>query len=452
MNRLQAGFARANINPMLGIQVRGYFKERIADQILDDLELNCIALSTGDAPVLLIAVDNCAMTNALAAQYRNRISEAVNVERANIFISCTHTHTGPNFATVGNEKADALICEYREFVGHRIVDVARLAVADMKPARMGWGIGQAPNVAFVRRFRMKDGSIQTNPGVNNPDIVEPIGSIDERVHVVRFDRDGGDTIVLANFGNHPDTVGGCGISGDWPSFVRKTVEKVLDNTKCIFFNGAQGDVNHVNVHPQGGDFNGMFHDFDGVSRGYAHARHIGNVVTGAVLQVYEKVWYKDVDSIKAISHKFQLPSNMPAPEQMPEARRINELHLAGKDDEIPYKGMMLTTVVAEAARMINLEHGPESFEMELSGIAIGDVAMVGIQGEPFNDIGLGIKDTEGWGTILPCCLTNGAIGYFPTMNAYEEGGYEARSSRFKAGVAERIVEEAKKLLAMLKED
>lgn len=43
------------------------------------------------------------------------------------------------------------------------------------------------------------------------------------------------------------------------------------------------------------------------------------------------------------------------------------------------------------------------------------------------------------------------IGYFPTMNAYEESGYEALSSRFKAGVAERIVEGAKKLLGMLKE-
>ena len=113
--------------------------------------------------------------------------------------------------------------------------------------------------------------------------------------------------------------------------------------------------------------------------------------------------------------------------------------------------MMLTTVVAEAQRMLRLENGPESFRMELSGVAIGPVVMVGIPGEPFNDIGLGIKDTEGWDVILPCCLTNGYIGYFPTMNAYTEGGYEARSSSFKAGVAERIVGESKKLLTKLKE-
>lgn len=447
MNLLQAGFARANINPMLGIGVSGYFVERFADSVLDDLEVNCVALCAAQTKTLLITVDLLGPESACYDIFRENISKATGIPTNAIFISATHTHTGP---IVDDKSTDVKVQEYITFLGARLVDVSVLAMQDLKPARMGWGIGQAPNVAFVRRFRMRDGSIQTNPGVNNPDIVEPIGSIDERVNVLRIDREGGETLVLANFGNHPDVVGGCSISGDWPSMTRRTVEKVLDDTKCIFFNGAQGDVNHVNVHPNGGDFNGMFNDFDGVSRGYAHAQHIANVVTGAVLQVYEKVTYLDVDTIKTMSHVFQLPSNMPNPEDLPNARYINQMHLDGKDAELPYKGMMLTTVVAEAKRMLRLENGPESFRMELSGVAIGPVVMVGIPGEPFNDIGLGIKDTEGWDVILPCCLTNGYIGYFPTMNAYTEGGYEARSSSFKAGVAERIIEEAKIMLSELK--
>ncbi len=39
-------------------------------------------------------------------------------------------------------------------------------------------------------------------------------------------------------------------------------ERLIDGN-----NGAQGDINHVNVHPKGGDLNGMFMDFDDVSRG-----------------------------------------------------------------------------------------------------------------------------------------------------------------------------------------
>jgi len=37
------------------------------------------------------------------------------------------------------------------------------------------------------------------------------------------------------------------------------------------------------------------------------------------------------------------------------------------------------------------------------------------------------------------------------MSAYDEGGYEALSSRFKAGVAEKIIEESKNLLNELKD-
>lgn len=46
--------------------------------------------------------------------------------------------------------------------------------------------------------------------------------------------------------------------------------------------------------------NDLENDFDDVLRGYGHSRHIANVVTGAVLQAYDKVNYTDVDSIKLI--------------------------------------------------------------------------------------------------------------------------------------------------------
>ena len=48
--------------------------------------------------------------------------------------------------------------------------------------------------------------------------------------------------------------------------------------------------------------------------------------------------------------------------------------------------------------------------------------------------------------IMPCALTNGSMGYFPMQSAFDEGGYEARSSNYKAGVAEAIIEGGKALL------
>ena len=220
--------------------------------------------------------------------------------------------------------------------------------------------------------------------------------------------------------------------------------------KSIFFNGAQGDVNHVNVNAKGGDFNDTFHDFDDVDRGYGHARHMGNVVAAAVLQVFDKVTYTDVDSLKTLEKTIPIPSNMPTAEQVKEAHVINDLHNAGRDADIPFEGMELTTVVAEAGRMVRLEHGPESFPMEFLGVALGNIALFGIPGEPFTGVGRGIKEAKGWDLVLPCCLVNGCRGYFPMQDAYDEGGYEARSSNFKAGAAELIIKEGCQLLDELR--
>lgn len=458
MNNLSVGFARVNITPMMGIGIVGYFIPRFAEGVLDDLYINALALQSGDVTTVLMTLDHCGVVREIVQDFAAHISQATGIPTDRILLHATHTHTGP--AIIDPTKPPAMNQEftsvdpvkekaYYDFVCGRLCDAARFALDDLKPATMGYGIGEAPNIAFVRRFRMKDGSVQTNPGVDNPNIDHPIGDVDERVNVVRFDRKGGDHIVLVNFGDHPDVVGGCKISADWPGFVRTTVERVLPHTKCIFFNGAQGDVNHVNVHPRGGYLNGMFMDFDDVARGYDHAKYMGRVVTAGVLQAYDKVQYVDVDSIRCIQRTVQVASNMPTAQELAEAEKVNTLHEAGRDKELPYSGMMLTTVVAEAARMVKLKDGPESFPMELSGVAIGPVAMVGLPGEPFTGIGRGLKAAEGWELVMPCCLTNGSEGYFPMQDAYDEGGYESRSSYFKAGVAEFLIDEGRKLLADL---
>ena len=53
MNVLQAGFARVNVTPMMGIPMRGYFKVRLAEGVLDDLEINALALACGETKMLL---------------------------------------------------------------------------------------------------------------------------------------------------------------------------------------------------------------------------------------------------------------------------------------------------------------------------------------------------------------------------------------------------------------
>jgi len=413
--------------------------------VLDPLQVNTLALACGEEKVVILSVDNCGIKQRILEPLRRQVSQATGIPVAGIYIHATHTHTGPY---VDPDASEPLEQDYSKLLLRRMADSAVLALQDLQPARMGIGVGQAPNIAFIRRFRMRDGSVRTNPGVNNPEVLEPMGQVDERVNVLRFDR-AQDTLVLVNFGNHPDTVGGSKISADWPAFVRSTLEQAIPGVKCLFLNGAQGDVNHVNVFPKEGDLNDMFNDFDDVTRGYGHARHLGRVVAGGVLQVFDKVAYRDVDRLRCLETTVHIPAYLPKPEELPEAHRINDLHEAGKDDELPYSGMMLTTVVAEAARMVRLEHGPAYFDMPMTAIAIGDVAMVGIAGEPFTGIGRALKEAPGWALVLPTCNTGGNEGYFPMQEAYDEGGYEAKASNFAPGVAELLIKEGEDLLAKL---
>ncbi len=439
------GFSRVDVTPPMGISVEGYFIDRYADGVLDNIEINTVAINKDQITVFLISMDNCEIRADILREFRVEISKQTNVPVDAIFIHTTHTHTGPSI----KKSDDKLINEYKFFAIKKCVESCVSAIGDLKPAKMGYGVGVAPNIAFIRRFLMKDGSFMTNPGVNNPDIVAPVGQVDERVGVLRFDRENAESVVVVNFANHPDTVGGCKISGDWPAFTRKYVEKAIENTKCIFFNGAEGDVNHVNVHPTKGDFNDLEEDFDGCSRGYGHARHMGRVVAGAVMQVYDKVNYLDVDAVKYMQKYVNIPSNMPTKEELVLAHKYNDLHKAGQDEKIPFDAMMLTTVVAEAERMVNLQNGPEYFALEIGAVRIGNVAFVSIPGEPFNGVGTALKLADGYDLVIPCCLTNGAEGYFPMKDAYEQGGYEARSSIFKAGVAEIIIDNGLEILSQI---
>ena len=112
--------------------------------------------------------------------------------------------------------------------------------------------------------------------------------------------------------------------------------------------------------------------------------------------------------------------------------------------------MELTTVVAEALRMVKLENSPKTKVMEMKGLRLGNIALVGIPGEPFTEIGERIKAIGGFDLIMPCALTNGYEGYFPSKAAYQEGGYEAKTSEFRDTVSDKMVDSASNILTKLK--
>lgn len=452
MNDLKIGYAEENINPKLGIAIEGYYVPRFAKGILSDLKAIALAVKSGDETVIILSLDICEIDLNALNKIKSAIAVKTGIKAENLFISATHTHTGPCLKESGYFDYDAeLVKEYLDFLAAQSAVAAKTAIQDLKPAKMGYATGKAPDrIAYIRRYKMKDGSTMTCPPINDPNIDYPLGTLDQRVNVLRFDRENAENIVIMNYGIHADTVNGEMISSDWVGWAQSTLAKSLDGVKCVCIMGAQGDVGSTNVHPTDSDMNDTEISFDNEMKSPGMARFVGRALAGTVLQVYDKVQYVDVDSIKIITEPCKVDINVPDKKDLPLAHKYAELHEQGRDDLIPFKAMELTTVVAEAMRMCDLENSPEMTSMLMTGVRLGNVSLVGIPGEPFTEIGVKIKEIGGYDLIMPCALTNGYEGYFPSKEAYDEGGYEARTSRYKPTVYDAIIDTARKLLKKIK--
>lgn len=444
---MKIGFSKVCINPPYGAPIIGYYEERLVKGIHDNLYARAVAFDDGEKKAAVIAVDVCELDQSYCDAMKKLINKDLGICEDAIFINCSHTHTGP---LVGNDFAsDKKSSEtYDNFLINSVRDSVAFALGDMAEASIEVAQAEAKNVSFVRRFRMKDGSVATNPGVNNENIDHALGTPNETVKLVKIVRENANDIFIVNFGTHPDSVGGEYISADYMGYVCDIIEKAVPYTNCMFLLAPQGDVNHVNVHPTKGESKISTIDFDSVPRSNELSEHMGRVIAGAVLSICSITEKVNADKISFLSGEVMLPSHKEN-DRIEEMHKIYELYESGRANELPYKEMALTTAVAEATRILNLENGPDAFKFLVSAIRIGDLVFAGIGGEPFTEVGNRICAESPFDTTILCCLTNSAGGYIPAKTAYEEGGYEAKSSSLKPGCDDILVEGTVELLKKL---
>ena len=100
-------------------------------------------------------------------------------------------------------------------------------------------------------------------------------------------------------------------------------------------------------------------------------------------------------------------------------------------------------------RMAAQQDQPDKVEVQV--LRIGEVALVGLPGENFSASGLALKQRSPARHTFVAGLANDAIGYMPTREAFDQGGYEATvgSTFYEPGAAERLVDAAFEQLARL---
>ena len=458
-----AGFARRDITPPLGIYMPGYYQKRYAKEILDPLQINCLALSDGKTTAFVMQFDTEALSDWVADQMRDAIVKATGVARDAIMLHASHTHDGGHLAvktdngSTAAKGLDPLVDLYVKMSVTRAADAAVEAVRDLKPAKLSYNRSEAKRISFGRRYLMKDGKVRTNPGTNNPDIVAPAGNPpDESVQILRIDREGGLPICLINFQTHPDVVGGETITADWPGLTRAVFEgATLGGALCMVINGTQGDLNHCNVLPLPGELNGLKRDFDAVDRGYEHAWHMANVLAASALSKWLKCIPLEAGEVKYMTASVRVPAQKAKDSDEKNLKWANEvwaLHAKAEKDGVAgtpkdyvtlkygWADMELTTEVARAGRIRRMAVHPDYHDLPLIAISVGkSLVFGGFPGEPFNDIGKAVKKDSPFTLTILSCLTNGSRGYFPFSDAYVGGGYESATSPFGPTVADDLV-------------
>lgn len=441
----QAGVAVVDITPPHGYRMSGYFNERLNTGTHDPLSAKAVVFRQGNQQAALVFCDLIGISRSITGRARELAAQKTGIPAANILIHGTHSHTGPLYdgalrkhfhelAVEKNGRDPNEDVDYQAFLVLRLVEAVSQAHSAAQPMKVLAGIAEQRGLSFNRRFHMKDGSVRFNPGKLNADIIRPAGPIDPDVGVVLLQSAATSQNVAAVtvFPLHLDTVGGTEYSADYPFYCERTLRQGLGNQfVSLFGNGTCGDINHVDVTnnvPQ---------------KGHEEAARIGTALAETVRSAIPGLKPLAAAKLAVRSTTVDVPIQQYAPAEIAQAKqdifKVGTSQLSFLDQ-------------VKATKIMNLQlRSPATLPIEVQVFRLSDdLAIVGLPGEVFVDLGLAIKRGSPFARTLVIELCNDNPAYIPTKKAFVEGSYETVNSLIQPGGGEAMVEAALQLLKELK--
>jgi len=447
---LRAGVAVIDITPPIGYRMSGYFYERLSTGIKNPLHAKAIVLRQGGQRAAMVFCDIIGISLDVSSRARKQAAEKTGIPPENILIAATHSHTGPlyfgalrkHFHDVAVAKYGSDPCEkvdYARELSEKIVQVITQANAAAKPVRLQAAVAQQQGLSFNRRFHMKDGTVRFNPGVLNPAIVRPAGPIDPEVPFVFFRSVDGDNAprfrgdklapaeagaAMVNFALHLDTVGGTEYAADYPYYLEQSLhESFGDNFVLLFGTGTCGDINHIDV----------------TKKDRLKTDYIGQTLAETIRAKINEAKTTTSPALAVRREIVNAPLQHYGPEKIAWAR--DNIKKVGTN-ELSFLEQV------EAYKILALEmRGGNTIPLEVQVFRLSpEVAVVGLPGEVFVDLGLAIKHASPFPVTLVIELCQDAPGYIPTKKAFAEGSYETVNSRIAPGGGEMMAEAAMRLL------
>jgi neutral ceramidase len=437
--QLTAGLAVTNITPPAGYRMSGYFNERLSTGTSNPLHAKAMVLHQGDESAALVFCDIIGLSLDVTSRAREQAAAKTGIPASNILIAATHSHTGPlYFGALRKHFHDVAVAQrgsdpyekvdYPAKLVAKIVQAITKANAHPQSVRLEAGSVEQQGLSFNRRFHMRNGTVRFNPGVLNPDIVRAAGPIDPEVGMVFFRKadDSGVSAAMVNFALHLDTVGGTMYAADYPYYLEQSLREAYGRQLvCLFGTGTCGDINHIDV----------------TRKERLKTDYIGKTLAETVCAKAGSLQALPAPALAVRSEIVEVPLQHYGPEKVAWAREnVNKIGTR----ELSF----LEQVEAYKILALEMRHS-RTIPLEVQVIRLSpDVAVVGLPGEVFVDLGLAIKRASPFVTTLVIELCQDAPGYIPTKKAFAEGSYETVNSRVAPGGGEMITEAA---IGLLKE-
>jgi hypothetical protein len=428
---IRAGFSAVDITPPADAHIPGGFRPVPAQGVRDPLEVTAAVITDDDMVVALVGVDAVSLKTEDVLEARALAEESSGVPAGNILVAASHVHSGGPANDVLGTDSDA---HYRAHIVHQIANAVTEANTRLVPASIGWASGAAEGLAWNRRWVMRDGSHQTHADPDDPDVIGRAGPDDPEVLLLAARGLDGEILgFIGNFTCHPTVMGGPNFSAGYPGAWRRTL-KTLTGGEMVFLNGAMGDITQVNKR------------LDQPQTGEAGVERFARMLTGESLKLLADMRWRDDLPLAVATEVLDMPFRVPSADQLEADRAL----LA----ENPWPGDYARDVVFARERVLLAEYIDQvgAARCEVKCLRIGNLAIASSPGQMFCEFGLATKARSPFDATMFVSLASGNIGYVPTAEAIERGGYEptlCRGSRSVPEAGEMIVEASMRLLKSL---
>lgn len=426
---LQVGYARYDITPIESVPLAGYgnTSSRMSTGASDPIYATCVAITDAHGEtVLLYGLDLTNSYSNVIPECRQELAEMFDIPVGNIMISASHMHSGPDLSNTGKES----IKRYSALLGDMLQYAAMDALADRKPAQMYIATVQTEGLNFVRRYVLENG---TYAGDNYGDFdSSPIAGHesepDRSLQLLKFVREGGSTVLMANFQTHPHRGGGSSnyiITADIVGAFREEVEDVL-GYQVVYFTGASGNINPTSRISE-----------ENITKS---VKEQGRALAAYAIAAEDRYTPLESGPVRTAQMTYAGKVNHSQDDLLEIAQEIRSVWTStgnkslciemGKPHGInsPYHAGAIVTKAAMG----------ETWEFDIYAVSVGEVGFAVAPYEMYDTNGVQIKESSPFAMTFVLTCANDSKSYIPSQLGFDHGGYEVDQCRLVAGSGEEL--------------